>query len=161
MRMPWHTQRPDPIEALLRENRPEPRPEFAQVVLARLALRPRAGDRVGRAGTRVAAAAAVTALALVAATVAAGGVGHAPHALISFVDVGKYVDGHHKHQHDWGNPGWPGNWENSIPVCDKQGGQWVLLHLVPKTAFATLLANKHDFIASPNLPCPPHQYHRG
>lgn len=156
MRMPWHRQRHDPIEAMLRENRPQPRPEFTQVLLARLALRRRQGLRARPVTARAFGAVAVTIFALVGATIAAGGPVDASHGLVGFANVGKHFKGvKDDEEHNWGDPGWPGNWENSIPICHKQEGGWVLLHLVPKTAFVDFFGSKHDFIAGPNWPCPP------
>ncbi len=117
-----------------------------------------AGRGCGRGRSRRApsAAVAVTIFALVGATIAAGGPVDASHGLVGFVNVGKHFKGvKDDEEHNWGDPGWPGNWENSIPICHKQEGGWVLLHLVPKTAFVDFFGSKHDFIAGPNWPCPP------
>ena len=157
MRIPWKRRPPSAIEEILRENRPEPRAEFTQVLLTRLALPRARGVHGSPVGMRAAAAAiAISALALVGAAIAAGGPGAATRSLGGFVDVSHLTQTSHQDKDGWGDPRWPGSWETSIPVCHKTGSTWVILHLSASETSADLLHNPHDYIASPNHPFPPH-----
>jgi hypothetical protein len=158
MRAPWKRQKPSPIEELLRENRPEPRAEFTTRLLERLASGRRAGlRRPSLAPGRAFAAIALTALALVGATVAAGGPINASSGLVGFVDVGHHGNGGEPGKPPWGDPGKPGNWQYTVPICHKKGhDDWELRHLSPIQAIFDLIHNPYDFIVFPWLHCPPY-----
>ena len=161
--MPWRHSSPSPIEEVLRENRPEPRPEFAAEFRERFDVGRKQRFRVpSLAPGRAFAVAALTLAAFVGATVAAGGPTQASKGLVGFVDVGNNTgkpdgggngDGDH-------HPGWPGNWEYTIPICHKKKNgnhyEWQLLSLSPHDAFVDLNSNHDDYIVTPWRPFPPH-----
>ncbi len=155
MRRPWKNDEPSPIEEILRENRPEPRDEFSAELLERLeSFRPRRRRLSGPAPGRALAAVALTVVALVGATVAAGGPSQASHSLVGFVNVGDHTKNHPGDPGQWG--GWPGNWQYSIPICHKRRHDgWILLNLPPFNAILDLIVFRPDFIVTPNRPCPP------
>jgi hypothetical protein len=107
----WKHQPHERVEELLRANRPEPDRELIEATVARVrASSPRRSLGVGRMPGRFAAAVAISALALVAATAAAGGVGNASHGVKGFVVTGAHTFGLDNHKGN-GNDG-NGNGDN-------------------------------------------------
>ena len=93
MRPFWRRRRTHLIETLLRAYRPEPDPGFISSILERITPERRAATLLPRLGGRLALAGALSALALVAATAAAGGVGQASHGVQGIVTSSAHTVG--------------------------------------------------------------------
>jgi hypothetical protein len=172
----------DPIEQLLESERPEPRAEFARSLLARLENRSKVGFslRARPAGTRLFAATGLTALALVGATAAAGGVGAASHGIVSIANVSHTFDVHSSkndsktngkddeskdekgNKNDGDNDGDDNDHEGSgdhqykVKICHKTHSEehpYVELTLSPQGAAEHLAHHHGDFLA-PAGGCP-------
>jgi hypothetical protein len=157
MRSFWQRRPEDEVERLLRANRPEPRDEFVDSMLARLETK-RQGPRQ-RLSPRVLAAGAVTALAL-GAGVAAGAVHVASTSISNLGNVAG--SGIHGSKGDrGGNGNWGGNYETSVPVCHHTHSHrhhWVEIFLSPQAAANQIKHHAMDYIVgSPGNPttCPP------
>lgn len=173
----WKRRPSEPIESILVDQRPEPREEYTRSLLERLQAAPRP-SRLGLrpVGGRLAAAAALTALALVAATAAAGGVGAASHDLAGFTNVKhtfgfdshlSTIDGKKTEKGDTSHSGsdesneGPGGHQYSVEICHATGSKtnpYVELTLSPQGGMQHLLHHPGDFI-EPTQGCPGEKEH--
>jgi len=165
--MPFWKRRPqDPIETLLTEHRPEPREGFVASLLERVDQAPRSratGLRSGPAAVRLFAAAALTILALVGATAAAGGVGAASHGIASVATGHAFGlssdNATNTAQTNNGNAGannaaknGPGQNQYAVTICHATGSAtnpYVQLTLSPQGAAQHLAHHPGDFLAPP------------
>ena len=168
MRLPWRRQQPSPVEEILRENRPEPRPAFTAELLSLLddGRRRRLPIPQLSAG-RAFAAVSLSLVALVGATVAAGGPSSATHGLVGFVNVGNKSGGgdpgKDKDHHHHGN--WGGDWQYTVPICHKKNyddhHKWEVKFVKRSDVRDWLHANPWDFIITPWHHCPPYDGYKG
>ena len=86
----WNRRRPLDLEVELRQNRPEPRSEFVEMVATQV----RGARRTARGGLRVALAGALT-VALLAALAPVGALGSASDAAKGLVNAAAQVTGTH------------------------------------------------------------------
>ena len=90
MKSLWNRRTPLDLEAELRQNRPEPRSEFVEMVATQV----RGARRTARGGLRVALAGALT-VALLAALAPVGALGSASDAAKGLVNAASRVTGTH------------------------------------------------------------------
>lgn len=147
----------DPIEAILVEHREEPTEEFSRSLLARIGgERPSRTLRVRSVRGRIALAGGLTALALVGATAAAGGVGAASHGVAHLTDVSSVLGLHTtaatdgkpaKPADDTDSDDSPGGRQYAVKICHATGSKtnpFVELTLSPQGAAAHLLHHPGD-----------------
>jgi hypothetical protein len=187
--VPFRKRHSDRVDRLLGAYRPEPREDFVRSVLSRLQAEPRRSGFRGRVlGGRIAVAGALSVLALVAATVAAGGVGAASHGVAGAVatsahtvglgnsssnnsttnksdsknENGKDDDGEGNGKGDNENDEGPGVDEVGVEICHATGSDknpYVELLLSPQGTKEHLLHHSGDFI-EPTSGCPSEKEHK-
>jgi len=151
---------PDPIEAMLVEHRDEPTEEFSRSVLTRIdGERPHRGPVARSPRRRVALASGLTALALIGATAAAGGVGAASHGVAHLANVSSVLGLHTtsavtpantvKSEDETDADDGPGAHQYAVKICHATGSKtnpYVELTLSPQGAAAHLLHHPGDFV---------------
>jgi hypothetical protein len=149
----------DPIESMLVEHRAEPTEDFSRSLLARIrSERPSRVSGIRPARRRLALSAGLTALALVGATAAAGGVGAASHGVASLTHVSNVLGLHTssaatpantaKAGDDTDSDDGPGAHQYAVKICHATGSKtnpYDELTLSPQGAAAHLLHHHGDF----------------
>jgi hypothetical protein len=161
----------DPIEAMLVEHRDEPTEEFSRSLLARIGgERPSPTSRVRSVRGRIALASGLTALALVGATAAAGGVGAASHGVATLANVSSVLGLHTtavtqatpaKPSDDTDGDDSPGAHQYAVKICHATGSKtnpFVELTLSPQGAAAHLLHHPRD-VPDTGSGCPGAKHH--